>query len=228
MWSFLWKDDWFPMEKGWQIMGGRNFLHRQQQQLKAEDRNMLWRESSILDARHHHGAYIYTDTELMLTPSPNRTGVLCIILCLALGIANIFSFSLLIIFSVICLYALPSPSPSSLSPLPSPLTASPQPRSISGLILIFLEIPLLLRICPTSPRFDQFMRRFTTNAMRAGMYGVMSLVQWFSLFLGRSSLIAAAVFLLLAAVFYLIAAVKGQEFAGSKTLGGHGVAQMIV
>ena len=72
------------------------------------------------------------------------------------------------------------------------------------------------------------MRRFTTNAMRAGMYGVMSLVQWFSIFLGRSSLIAAAVFLLLAAVFYLIAAIKGQEFAGSKTLGGHGVAQMIV
>ncbi|MCJ1386844.1 Golgi apparatus membrane protein tvp18 [Xylographa soralifera] len=99
---------------------------------------------------------------------------------------------------------------------------------ISGLILIFLEIPLLLRICPTSPKFDEFMRRFTTNYMRATMYGVMSLVQWLSLIVGHTSLIAAAVFLLFAAVFYLIAGVKGQDFSGSKTLGGHGVAQMIV
>jgi len=130
------------------------------------------------------------------------TGVLCIVLCLALGIANLFHVSLVIIFSIICL--------------------------ISGLILIFLEIPLLLRICPTSPRFDEFMRRFTTNYMRASMYGVMSLVQWLSLIVGHTSLVAAAVFLMFAAIFYLIAAFKGQEFAGSKTLGGHGVAQMIV
>jgi len=130
------------------------------------------------------------------------TGVLCIVLCLALGIANLFHVSLVIIFSIICL--------------------------ISGLILIFLEIPLLLRICPTSPKFDEFMRRFTTNYMRAAMYGVMSLVQWLSLIVGHTSLVAAAVFLLIAAVFYLIAGVKGQDFSGSKTLGGHGVAQMIV
>jgi hypothetical protein len=72
------------------------------------------------------------------------------------------------------------------------------------------------------------MRRFTTNYMRASMYGVMSLVQWLSLIVGHTSLVAAAVFLMFAAIFYLIAAFKGQEFAGSKTLGGHGVAQMIV
>lgn len=72
------------------------------------------------------------------------------------------------------------------------------------------------------------MRRFTTNYMRAAMYGVMSLVQWLSIILARTSLIAAAVVLMFAAIFYLIAGVKGQEFAGSKTLGGHGVAQMIV
>ena len=33
----------------------------------------------------------------------HRTGVLAIILCIALGIANIFSASLIIIFSIICL-----------------------------------------------------------------------------------------------------------------------------
>jgi hypothetical protein len=65
--------------------------------------------------------------------------------------------------------------------------------------------------------------------MRAAAYGIMSLVQWLSL-LDRpaTSLLAAAVFLLLTGVCYLLAAVKGQAFVGSKTLGGQGVAQMIV
>ena len=65
--------------------------------------------------------------------------------------------------------------------------------------------------------------------MRAAVYGVMSLVQWLTLVTGHaSSLIVAAVFLLVAAVFYALAGVKGQGFVGSKTLGGQGVAQMIV
>ncbi|OOF90453.1 hypothetical protein ASPCADRAFT_10619 [Aspergillus carbonarius ITEM 5010] len=131
------------------------------------------------------------------------TGVICIILCLALGIANIFSFdAVIIIFSVLCL--------------------------ISGLILIFAEVPFLLRICPTSPKFDAFIRKFTTNWMRAAMYAVMSVVQWLSLIKSATSLIAAAVFLLLAALFYALAGIKSQEFVGSKTLGGQGLAQMIV
>ena len=101
-------------------------------------------------------------------------------------------------------------------------------KRLSGLVLIFVEIPLLLRICPTSPTFDTFIRRFTTNYMRAGIYGAMSLAQWLSLILYPTSLIAAAIILLLTAVCYLIAGLKGQGFVGSKTLGGQGVAQMIV
>ena len=64
--------------------------------------------------------------------------------------------------------------------------------------------------------------------MRAAIYGVMSLIQWLSLIIKGTSLIAAAVTLLLAAVCYALAGVKGQGFVGSKTLGGQGVAQMIV
>ena len=101
-------------------------------------------------------------------------------------------------------------------------------RSLSGLVLIFVEVPLLLRICPTSSTFDNFIRRFTTNAMRAAIYGIMSLIQWLSLIKDATSLIAAAVILLLAALCYAIAALKKQTFVGSKTLGGQGVAQMIV
>lgn len=129
-------------------------------------------------------------------------GVICILLCLAVGISNLFHVSIIILFGILCI--------------------------ISGLTLIFVEIPILLRICPTSPTFDNFIRRFTTNYMRAIIYGVMSLIQWLSLIHSATSLIAAAVLLLLAAVCYLIAGLKGQGFVGSKTLGGQGVAQMIV
>jgi Uncharacterized conserved protein CG6151-P len=96
------------------------------------------------------------------------------------------------------------------------------------LIILFVEVPFLLRICPTSSKFDDFIRRFSTHYTRALIYVVMSAVQWVSLVTGRSSLIAAAVFLLIAAVFYLLAGLRNQEFIGSKTLGGQGIAQMIV
>ena len=72
------------------------------------------------------------------------------------------------------------------------------------------------------------MRRFTTNYMRAGIYLVMALIQWLSLIKDVTSLLAAAILLTIAASFYALAGVKGQGFVGSKTLGGQGVAQMII
>jgi hypothetical protein len=62
----------------------------------------------------------------------------------------------------------------------------------------------------------------------AAIYGLMSLVQWLSIIVDASSLIVAAVFLMLAGVCYALAGLKHQDFVGSKTLGGQGVAQMIV
>jgi hypothetical protein len=72
------------------------------------------------------------------------------------------------------------------------------------------------------------MKRFTTNYMRAGIYLAMALIQWLSLIIGATSLIAAAVLLTIAAAFYALAGIKGHGFVGSKTLGGQGVAQMII
>jgi len=95
-------------------------------------------------------------------------------------------------------------------------------------LLVFVEIPLLLRICPTSAKFDAFIRRFTTNYMRAAIYGIMGVVQLVSAAYEPSSLIAAGIVLLLAGTCYALAGLKHQDFVGSKTLGGHGVAQMIV
>lgn len=64
--------------------------------------------------------------------------------------------------------------------------------------------------------------------MRAAAYGVMALIQWLSIIPKATSLIAEAVVLTVTALCYLLAAVKHQQFVGSKTLGGQGVAQMIV
>jgi len=99
---------------------------------------------------------------------------------------------------------------------------------ICAFIILFIEIPLLLRICPTSAGFDGFIRRFETNYMRAAIYLVMSIIQWLSILALTTSLIACAVVLLIAAIFYALAGIKGQAFVNSKTLGGQGVAQMIV
>jgi hypothetical protein len=41
---------------------------------------------------------------------------------------------------------------------------------VTGVVLIFVEIPLLMRICPTSEKFDTLVRRFNENWPRAGMY----------------------------------------------------------
>lgn len=105
---------------------------------------------------------------------------------------------------------------------------APTTNRASSFVILFIEVPLLLRICPTSSGFDAAIRRVSTNYMRAGAYAIMGTVQWLSIISMASGLIAAAVFLSLTALCYLAAAVKGQAFVGSKTLGGQGVAQMIV
>lgn len=130
-------------------------------------------------------------------------GILSMILCFALGIANLFTFYvLIIILSAICLAC--------------------------SFVILFIEVPLLLRICPTSSKFDDAIRKITTNYMRAAAYAIMAVVQWLTLISRATSLIAAAVFLSLTSICYLLAGIKGQAFVGSKTLGGAGVAQMIV
>ncbi|KAF4458915.1 golgi apparatus membrane tvp18 [Fusarium albosuccineum] len=145
-------------------------------------------------------------------------GILSMIICLAVGIANIFSFNpVRIIFCALAMYDQPTLS-----------TNLANRSSASAFIILFIEVPLLLRICPTSGKFDELIRKISTNYMRAGAYGVMSTLQFVSNVSGASSLIAAAVFLLLTALCYLLAGIKGQAFVGSKTLGGQGVAQMIV
>jgi len=56
----------------------------------------------------------------------------------------------------------------------------------------------------------------------------MAVVQWLSIIVEATSLIAAAIILTVAGLCYTAAAIKGQDFTGSKTLGGSGVVAMMV
>lgn len=116
-------------------------------------------------------------------------GILTIFLCIALGIANIFHVSLVIIFSIICI--------------------------VQGLIVLFVEIPFLLKICPLTDTFTNFVSNFDENLPRCGFYLLMSVIQWLSLTLQATSLIVVAVFFLLASSCYLFAYFKKQEFTKS-------------
>ncbi|EAQ84966.1 hypothetical protein CHGG_08980 [Chaetomium globosum CBS 148.51] len=111
-------------------------------------------------------------------------GILSMILCFALGIANLFTFRvLIIILSAVCL--------------------------ASSFVILFIEVPLLLRICPTSSKFDDAIRKITTNYMRAAAYAVMAVVQWLTLLSAATSLLAAAVFLSFTCICYLLAGHQG-------------------
>lgn len=130
-------------------------------------------------------------------------GILSMIICLATGISSLFTTTVLqIVFAALAI--------------------------VFAFFILFIEVPFLLRICPTSSSFDAAIRRISTNWMRAAAYAGMAVVQFLSTLGSTSSLIAAGVFLALTAICYFLAAVKGQSFVGSKTLGGQGVAQMIV
>lgn len=113
-------------------------------------------------------------------------GLITIILCLALGIANIFHANLVIIFSIICI--------------------------VQGLVVVFVEIPFLLKICPLTDTFTNFIRNFDGNLPRCGFYLLMGVIQWLSLTLMATSLIVVAVFFTVASACYALAHFKHQEF----------------
>ncbi|KAL1929270.1 hypothetical protein VTP01DRAFT_2329 [Rhizomucor pusillus] len=98
---------------------------------------------------------------------------------------------------------------------------------VIAVILIFVEVPLCIKFCPTSPKFDNFITFFENCWFRAVMYLIFAVVMFLSNLLGTGPLIAAAVCLLLAAISYAAAAATGQAFASSKYLGGTGVDNVV-
>ncbi|CCD26313.1 Tvp18p NDAI_0H01390 [Naumovozyma dairenensis CBS 421] len=119
-------------------------------------------------------------------------GYINIILCIGLGISNLFHVNAVIAFGIVSI--------------------------IQGLVILFIEIPFLLKICPLSERFIEFIKRFETNGYRCVFYLVMAIIQYCSIALMATSLIVVAVGLTISSISYAIAFTNHQEFQNTQIL----------
>lgn len=119
-------------------------------------------------------------------------GYINIILCIALGISNLFHVSGVIAFGIISI--------------------------IQGLVILFIEIPFLLKICPLSQNFIEFIKRFETNGWRCIFYLGMAIIQYCSIILMATSLIVCAICLTISSLSYAIAYTKHQEFQNTSII----------
>lgn len=120
--------------------------------------------------------------------------IIGIFLCIAIGIGNIFHVNVTwIIFAGICI--------------------------LQGLVIIFIEIPFLLKICPLTDKFTNFIRMFDGNWPRMGFYLLNAAIQYLSLLGGACSLIVVAIWFTIVLACYGLAILKNQEFAKSSLEG---------
>ncbi|KAH7050753.1 golgi apparatus membrane protein TVP18 [Linnemannia elongata] len=99
---------------------------------------------------------------------------------------------------------------------------------IMAFLLVFIEIPLCLKCCPTSAKFDNILQQFQNSYFRAVAYVVFAVVMWLAV--GLSSLklqIVSALTLSFGAVSYVIAAARHQTPASSTITGGTGVSTIV-
>ncbi|KAI7858877.1 hypothetical protein BDC45DRAFT_285475 [Circinella umbellata] len=98
---------------------------------------------------------------------------------------------------------------------------------VFAFILVFVEVPLCTKFCPTSPKFDNFVAKFENSYLRGVMYLTMAVVMFLSTVINTTALVAPAVTLLLTFISYAIAGLKQQPHASSKILGGTGVDNVV-
>ncbi|KAJ2720099.1 Golgi apparatus membrane protein tvp18 [Coemansia sp. Benny D115] len=94
---------------------------------------------------------------------------------------------------------------------------------VFGAICIVIEIPLLIKLCPTGPTFDRAFGGLKNHWWRFVAYLVFAIVMWSSLAKGGGILAIGACTVTLAAVAYFIAAVKKQSKVTISMFGGSGV-----
>ncbi|KAI9501060.1 Golgi apparatus membrane protein tvp18 [Coemansia spiralis] len=94
---------------------------------------------------------------------------------------------------------------------------------VFGAICIIIEIPLLLKICPTGPTVDSMFGGLKNHWWRFVAYLVFAAVMWSSLAKHGGILAIGAATVTLAALCYLVAAVKKQTKVTTSMLGGTGV-----
>ncbi|KAL3898015.1 MAG: hypothetical protein SGCHY_003024 [Lobulomycetales sp.] len=87
-------------------------------------------------------------------------------------------------------------------------------------LLLFLEIPILMRCCPVSDRCTSVVNFFEAPRFRVVLYALFATFLWLSLLIGPSALIAPALTLSICFVLYLVAVVKGEGLERSEVLKG--------
>ncbi|TPX35935.1 hypothetical protein SmJEL517_g01764 [Synchytrium microbalum] len=83
---------------------------------------------------------------------------------------------------------------------------------IIAFVLVFLEIPLLARCCPSNPTFDNFIKFFERNVTRVFLYAAFAVLEWLSLLIRADTLILCAITLSATFFFYLVAMFKRGEW----------------
>lgn len=159
----------------------------------------------LVDKQH---SALYPDMALSITQFINTAGMLKdlksfnfsvygrwfgyinVILCVALGVANLFHVNAVIAFGIVSI--------------------------VQGIVILFIEVPFLLRICPLSDNFIEFIKKFETNGYRSLFYFVMAVVQYCSCALMVTSLLVVAIGLTISSAFYAVALTKNQEFQNTQ------------
>ncbi|KAF9934875.1 Golgi apparatus membrane protein tvp18 [Linnemannia zychae] len=99
---------------------------------------------------------------------------------------------------------------------------------VIAFLLIFIEIPFLMKCCPTSAKFDNFLQKFQNSYFRALIYVIFAAIMWLGIGLGASKLqVVSALALTFGAISYIIAAVRQQTPASSTITGGAGVSTIV-
>ncbi|KAF9286148.1 Golgi apparatus membrane protein tvp18 [Mortierella alpina] len=99
---------------------------------------------------------------------------------------------------------------------------------IIAFLLVFIEIPLCMKCCPTSAKFDNILTKFQDSYFRGAAYIIFAIVLWLAVGLGGRTLqVVSALLLTFGAVSYSIAALRHQTPASSTITGGTGVSTIV-
>jgi len=90
---------------------------------------------------------------------------------------------------------------------------------VVGCAIILLEIPIFLKCVPSGPKFDEIIKFFEKNSMRAALYAGLAVLNWIFEFNGLSSFLIPTVFLTCSAISYGIATFKNEERVTSSLTG---------
>ncbi|OUM58940.1 hypothetical protein PIROE2DRAFT_15675 [Piromyces sp. E2] len=88
-----------------------------------------------------------------------------------------------------------------------------------GCVIILLEIPIFLKCVPSSPKFDEIIKFFEKNSMRACLYAGIAVVNWFFEIKSFSGFVIPTVTITGSAISYGIATFKNEERVTSSLTG---------